>query len=414
MSELADTLVEWIEHEAGGPVVGAERVVGGASREGWRIDVDGAPPLFLRRDVGRAPLSDTALDMRREAKVIEAVGSSGSPVAVPGIVAVHPTEQEVLMERVEGRSDFGRLPDGEKPTLAEAFVDQLAALHRIDTGSIDTSWAFDELSFWEGLYHSWATEPEPVIEFGLRWLREHRPPDRPSVVVHGDAGPGNFLFVAGRITALLDWEMANVGDPMDDLAFICVRSMIQPFVDLPPLVRRWEERSGMAVDPDRFRWSMVLAEMRCLVPMATVTPVGPELGNHLMYTTMHRRVAVEALADAVGIALEPPVVPAVADTDRTPLYQMVLDELREAIVPELDGYTAHRAKSVARVVRHLDAVDRLGPRLAAEDAEDAASLSDEPTDEEQVRYLGRRAARQTALMAPAMGRLADVHLPPIV
>ena len=88
----------------------------------------------------------------------------------------------------------------------------------------------------------------------------------------------------------------------------------------------------------------------------------------------------------------------------------MLDDLRTAIIPGLEGYAAARAKSVVRLVRYLDMADRIGPMLADQDRIDRDRLN-EDNDAEAVRYWARAAQRQEALMQPAMGRLAGVRLP---
>src|SRR3546814_13765388 len=72
---------------------------------------------------------------------------------------------------------------------------------------------------------------DPLIHLSLDWLEANVPADMPApVIVHGDAGPGNFLYKGNRVTALLDWELVHYGDPMADLALLCLRMMFQGFV----------------------------------------------------------------------------------------------------------------------------------------------------------------------------------------
>jgi prepilin-type processing-associated H-X9-DG protein len=73
---------------------------------------------------------------------------------------------------------------------------------------------------------------DALIDLAFAWLDKHppTPPDAP-LLVHGDAGPGNFLFADGHLTALLDWELAHPGDPTEDLAWFSMRSAMGPVPD---------------------------------------------------------------------------------------------------------------------------------------------------------------------------------------
>src|SRR6202044_2789450 len=81
----------------------------------------------------------------------------------------------------------------------------------------------DELDVWEGMYRRNGID-DPLAEMAFRWLRLALPDvDARPVLVQGDTGPGNFLFADGRITAIVDWELAHLGDPMEDLAWLSLR-----------------------------------------------------------------------------------------------------------------------------------------------------------------------------------------------
>src|SRR3546814_11453287 len=78
------------------------------------------------------------------------------------------------------------------------------------------------------------------------------------VIVHGDAGPGNFLYKGNRVTALLDWELVHYGDPMADLAMLCLRMLFQGFVPLPQAFAAYEAAGGHRVDLARLRYWRLL------------------------------------------------------------------------------------------------------------------------------------------------------------
>src|ERR1700722_17370280 len=93
------------------------------------------------------------------------------------------------------------------------------------------------------------------------WLEAHVPDyDGPVVLVQGDTGPGNFLYRDGRVTAVLDWELCHWGDPMDDIAWLSLRSVQDTFTYLPDRLREYGELSGHRLDEDRGWYYRVFAE----------------------------------------------------------------------------------------------------------------------------------------------------------
>ena len=308
--ELPDDLCAWVEEATNGRVAEARRVMGGASREAWMVDVagdDGAlHELFLRRDNGTGPMQGTPYTIGREATVYRALAST--PVPVPAVVAAHPDGNTVLLERIEGEAYFPAAGEA-REQLAEQFVAILATLHTTDVRTLDLpalvtpctpqEHATLELDIWEQLQRA-RGRPDPLVTFTLRWLRARVPTtvDR-TVLVQGDTGPGNFMYRDGQIVAVVDWELAHLGDPMEDLAWVITRSLLQPFVPLGPWFRRYTELSGIAVDDARLHWWTVFNVVRCVIGEGVVTASGeanPERGMIYGLLQMHRRVTVDALA----------------------------------------------------------------------------------------------------------------------
>jgi aminoglycoside phosphotransferase (APT) family kinase protein len=86
------------------------------------------------------------------------------------------------------------------------------------------------------------------------------------VLCHGDAGPGNFLFEGERVTALLDWEFAHLGDPLDDLAWVAVRAhLLGGFGDLEHGLRTWRDASGLRLDVPRIEYYRALVLLRMAI-----------------------------------------------------------------------------------------------------------------------------------------------------
>src|SRR5262249_21265922 len=140
----------------------------------------------------------------------------------------------------------------------------------------------------------------------FQWLREHVPDtgDAPPRLVQGDTGPGNLLHDGSRVTALLDFELAHLGDPMEDIAWVGTRNAQEPIPDMSRFLTKYDGASGITPDAARLRYHSLLAELRIAVlgverQDATSSDLA-EHGNHVIYGTLHRRLTVEALAAALG------------------------------------------------------------------------------------------------------------------
>ena len=257
---LPDDLVSWVEEVGGGRLSVADRRQGGARKEAWYVDLerpDGTVGhLFLRYDRSDPARTKDPWTLHREATVYLAL--QDSPVPVPRVVGVHPVHQAMLSERVAGENWFSRIADpAEQEETARDFMVQLAALHSLDPGSLDLP-AFPpvktvsdavhaELDEWERVLVERGGTVDPALAFSLRWLRRNVPGyGGPPVLVQGDTGPGNFMYLGGRVTAVVDWELAHLGDPMDDIAWLSLRATQEPFTDFPTRLREYEALSGNA------------------------------------------------------------------------------------------------------------------------------------------------------------------------
>ncbi len=220
-----EALRSWLCALWGEPVevVGATVIGGGFSRRMWRtrIDVSGIERrLIVRVEQGGMFGTDTA----SEVDAMTALLDSG--FAVPAIVAVEPTgdvlgEPFLIMEEVPGEV---RLDDDGLDDIIRAVV----ALHLVPADVIDgrartaEQVISDNIDGWLDLYRAHSPVAIPLIEHGAAWLRVHLQPTGPSVVVHGDAGPGNALFHPDHGLTMLDWEFAHVGDPAEDWVYLAL------------------------------------------------------------------------------------------------------------------------------------------------------------------------------------------------
>lgn len=255
-------------------VIAAEaRLPGGASRETWSLDVvtpgGGRHELILRLDSPGGPPAGAGAGLAAEARLMRAAAIAGVPV--PRIIACG--ESYILMTRVPGETiprkilrDDAYAPA--RPRLARQCGQALAAIHRMplsalqDTGvhSGPHSASDDPLERWRELLDQLG-EPHPVFELALRRLGASRPRGTGRTVVHGDFRNGNLIVGPEGVRAVLDWELAHAGDPLEDLGWLCVKAWrfgsplpVGGFGGYDELVEGYEAAGGQPVDREALRW----------------------------------------------------------------------------------------------------------------------------------------------------------------
>ena len=216
----------------------ARRLSGGASLETWAFDLDDGTPLILRRRPPSARTGDNALPLATEAALLAAVAASGAPVprvihlCAPGdglgeAYVMGRLEGETLGKRIVRDAAFA----GVRPGLARRCGEVLAAIHATPLDGLPplaTSDAASELARYEAVYRDLGAR-RPVFEAAFRWLERRAPPLERPVLVHGDFRNGNLMISPasgphGGLVGVLDWELAHLGDPAEDLGWICVNS----------------------------------------------------------------------------------------------------------------------------------------------------------------------------------------------
>ncbi len=282
---LAAYLATQLSGASGVEVTGLERIHGGASRETSRFVlryVLGGRPhqrrLILRRD---PPGSLIETDRRVEFAAYRAFHGSAVPVPEALWLEEDPAPLDhpfFIMEELAGlESNFQALLTPPylplRTKIGERKWSILGEIARADPGKLglvglmepiepEACWR-RELEAWEKVLDEDELEPQPIIRAVIRWLRRHPPPPPQQIrVVHGDYRTGNFLFDSeGEIRAILDWEMAHLGDPLEDLAWGInpvwqwsrdgLAGSLLPKADA---IRIWEAASGLRADPNALRW----------------------------------------------------------------------------------------------------------------------------------------------------------------
>jgi aminoglycoside phosphotransferase (APT) family kinase protein len=226
-------------HPAGSGIAALQRLSGGASQEIWSFDLlvqyGEMQPLILRRaPAGSAERAAGNASLGDQALLQAAARAAGVPV--PAVACVLQPAQGVgegfIMQRIQGETLGRRIVGdaqlaGARERLAWQCGQALARIHRIAPDGLPTlrrAPAAVELAHYEAKYRSHGLH-KPVFELALHWLRSHAPAEPPALcLVHGDFRNGNLMVGADGLRAVLDWELAHLGDPMEDLGWLCVNS----------------------------------------------------------------------------------------------------------------------------------------------------------------------------------------------
>ena len=290
-------IAEWIREESGVGAVGVSdvrRLTGGSSRQVWSVDVtlgEGASaeslPLVLRIDPtgGQRPSrSADAGGFTREFLLLQAAHAHGVPVPRVHWSCADPETlggSFYLMDRIEGETIPRRIfrseeLAGAREQLPEQLGRALARIHRVDLDAegvktlprpAEGRSSPEQQAFQLRQGTGISPAPSPTLELVQRWLEQNMPDETDRTLVHGDYRVGNVIVGPEGLRAVLDWELAHLGDPHEDLAWMCTKTWRFGNVDLPvggigkrePFYAAYESESGRTLDRDPPRYW----EVRC-------------------------------------------------------------------------------------------------------------------------------------------------------
>lgn len=273
------------------------RIPGGASRETWNLDArwreagEWREQGFILRADPAASLLVSNRD--QEFRIYRALAESGVPV--PRALWDEPDPAWIgkpffVMERVEGDTAPAVLMSpryaGHRATIGEQLAAHLARLHAVDwrargldflTGpTAPDQTAAHEIDRWADILAADTQEPQPILNLAIRWLRRHQPVARRIALLHGDYRTGNYLFDESGIRAFLDWEMAHLGDPMEDIGWSAIKywrfagdDQIGGVIGREAFYRAYEAAGGDPVDREAVHFWEVLGNVKMAVISVT-------------------------------------------------------------------------------------------------------------------------------------------------
>lgn len=345
-----------------------------------------------------------------------------------------------VMDEVPGDPYLLDAPEGERRSVMNEYMDALAELHALeitqfaDAGIVRADdparSGLVGLQRYEERYRRAKSYPDPLLEFALAWLRRN-PPDsrgREAPIVWDS---GQFHHRDGHLVALLDIELAHIGDPMMDLAAFRMRDTIGGFGDFGDLYERWERTSGRAVDLDAVKVHHIAFTLtnRLAFSAAIREPLpGSDLMTNLQWCRETDLFTTEALAEHHGVDLPGVELPDGETTRATAAHQQLVQTLRNVSVD--DPYLSYELRTAFRLARHVQRCDEIEEELNAADLDDLGPLlghrpsdwargeaeleqyvvaDDGEHDRELIELLHKRNLRAQALLGPAGSAMTTHH-----
>jgi aminoglycoside phosphotransferase (APT) family kinase protein len=245
-------------------ITGLQRLTGGTSHESWAFDAETPVvihPLIVRRDFSAERLD---LELASEAALLHHLHESGLPVPNP----ITSGNDYMISERLTG-SDIRKqmaLAVAEPATLGLALVGLQAQLHKADWAGVLAP--RDEVAHWTDIASKYAKGPDPLLAATINWLKRNAPTDTPQCLVHGDFKANNLVTGEGGQIAAIDWELAHIGDPLEDLAWTMLwqtpHDLVGGMLSPEDYLTAYEAAAGVQISHDRLAYWQMFALMKLL------------------------------------------------------------------------------------------------------------------------------------------------------
>ena len=271
-----------------------QRIAVGWSHETWLFDAIWSAGgtvtrrgFCLRRDTGNGLLRHLS-SLATQFRVLQCLADTSVPTPLPYWFEADPSILDapfIVMEKVPGvcPSPWGRAgrafyEAAARGPLPGQFTAVLAALHNIDwraagleflgVPAAGPGFAQREIAKWRELIALSGHAPEPILADLIGWLEHNAPRSERICLVHGAYRTGNLLIADDRITAVLDWELQVLGDPMYDVAYVLSdlnregTALLSNLVERDAFIRDYEAATGFVVDKAACRYYNALYTMR--------------------------------------------------------------------------------------------------------------------------------------------------------
>lgn len=430
-----DAVVAWLEAEFG-PVTAIRR------QPRWRpvwfatVSTDGGQrDLVVRGD--RVDM-ELIFPLDHEMRFQRVAHAEGIPV--PAVHGWIDDPGAYVMDAVGGEPYLLDVQPAVRDAVMDEYMAALAALHRspvqpfvdadiVRAASPEASGLIG-LGRYEERYRRAKRHPDPLLEFGLAWLRRHPP------VSHRREAPivwdsGQFHHENGRLVALLDLELGHIGDPMMDLAAFRMRDTIGGFGDFARLYDRYEQAGGFAVDLDAVKTHHIAFTLSNRLAFSTAireAVPGSDLMTNLQWCRETDLFTTEALAEVCGVDLPEIELPRPSRSRASVALEQLVHTLRSVDIA--DEYARYEVRTAFRLARHAQRSDEIEDQLNADDLDDLEQLlgtrpahwhvgeaaleafvlaDDGANDEALIELFHKRSLRAQALLGPAGSAMTTHH-----
>lgn len=432
---------EAVQRLVGGRIVSAER------QARWRpvfwlvVETEGGErkPICFRGARLEAGENHTA---RHEYECFRILERHGIPV--PHVYGYCDEPAGFVMDRAPGRPDLATAESpAERDAVRDEFIDVLARMHALPlddflaVGLEPKASAFDlamgDTAMGIARYRKARRRADPVVDFLIDWCERNAPPGREeNVFLQGDAG--QFIFEKGHLTAMLDMELAYLGDPLADLGTLFCRDLTETMGPLDVALDRYEAASGREVDRRVVLYHAIRFALTTPVATTLSVSIPHPATDYVQFLTWHlvySRTPLELIAHLEGFELES------GGTGPEPGIETPWSIAHDALGQKFeafaaaDDFQAYEIDAMRRQAIHLREADRRGPATLARDLDDVAEvLGTRPTDAferdrrlvdlveanagdrdaELVGYFVRRIRREEGILRPAQRDLVDAHM----
>ena len=330
--------------------------------ESWSFDWGGAG-YVLRRAPTAEMMEGRPFGHDVEAAIVRAAHAHGvlAPEIVGELIEGDALGTGYIMRRVEAEANPAPILANPPASLINDIARELAAIHAIPLNSLPqlpSVEAAEALAQLKARFADYGGD-RPILALAIKWCEDHLPAAAPLVLVHGDFRMGNLMVGDDGLAAVLDWELAHIGDAHEDLAWGCINAWAFGHIDQPAFgcadfesyFAAYEAASGSAVDPDRFRFWLIYRTLwwgLCCLQMADIWRSGMDkslerivIGRRTSETEVDLLMLLEADApdtQALPITLDPPAEPRrMGEPSSAELLEAVTDWIVREVKPKAEG-----------------------------------------------------------------------------
>ena len=407
-------LLEWVSDTLG-IACSLQLIPGGGSRISYTVKASTGQRYLLRVDSGTGPLSGTEFTIEREYQVISALHRAQFPV--PAILRYGPSHNALLMEFIEGTTSYQVQVSAEQQrSIQSDLMRQVVRLHSLSARELGLT-EFSQVTTVKdavdhdlkrliSMYSPSAILKEPEIEFALNWLARNIPdPDRTAGLIHGDVGPGNFIFGPdNRVRAIIDWEVVHMGHPLEDLAAVMCRSLGVAFGSCAEHISNYETFAASRVDRNALAFGVVLVLTRWYIGLNLAVSRPSATQNIPVLLTYRQSVAdalVRTLAERHGLPELPEMRSLPAEPTNGFVHEYIIETLEAVVAPALkEPYLCDRVNGLVKLSHYLRDRSAYGAeRLEREEIGDIERLTG---GHYETYPAARAAACEFARTVPAM------------